>query len=624
MTKFDNVMHNSAAHRIILNVPNTAWNRDGSRKIETHFVYDLETRGLNATEPIFGACIKMETGEEWVFSCMRSMREHFESYAPCVCWAHNGSKFDIFGILGKEECYESKKVLGGTTIYELELNGVLYRDSSHLLDLPLRKLAKSVEMEKGITPQGFIDGTITHFDQVTEEEKEYCLMDCRILVVALRRLHQIYASLVSKKPRDIELPLTIASLAYRVWCAVSWPEHWTWTDARKRERGMGIGKKVFNEIFRDAEVGGRVQVFAHPGETIYGGVHTFDANSLYASQMLNQFPDLTSISKVGPTFEALKVCLDHPDRVCAALVRVVRPDGVPPMLPGKDGDNRRDWNITEFEGWLCEPELKLMLEIGYVVEEVKDLISARAIRPFDRFVNVLYDLRMAMKAKGDPAEAIVKRILCSLFGRFGIKERPMRIEGGEAIKKAQERDDYLERFEKRYHDGLGLQWPYLLDHGSMNRSPASQWFGFSSFILSYGRAELMRGILAAGHDILYVDTDSCHVRVESAERFREAISIGDKLGQWKQETDEPIHAAKYWEPKCYVHFNDEGERTLVKHKGVRVRDDDGEFLPSAGDLTQEQISRTVVTLYEGLRRNLEPGTPLITAKRSRRFYREET
>ena len=37
MTKFDNVMHNSTAHRIILNVPNTAWNRDGSRKIETHF-----------------------------------------------------------------------------------------------------------------------------------------------------------------------------------------------------------------------------------------------------------------------------------------------------------------------------------------------------------------------------------------------------------------------------------------------------------------------------------------------------------------------------------------------------------------------------------------------------------
>ena len=340
--------------------------------------------------------------------------------------------------------------------------------------------------------------------------------------------------------------------------------------------------------------------------------------------MLNQFRDPTSISKVGPTFEALKVCLDHPDRVCAALVRVVRPDGVPPMLPGKDGDNRRDWNITEFEGWLCEPELKLMLEIGYVVEEVKDLISARAIRPFDRFVNVLYDLRMAMKAKGDPAEVIVKRIMCSLFGRFGIKERPMRIEGGEAIKKAQERDDYLERFEKRYHDGLGLQWPYLLDHGSMNRSPASQWFGFSSFILSYGRAELMRGILAAGDDILYVDTDSCHVRASAAERFSDAIPIGRELGEWNQETKHPIHSATYWEAKAYVHFDEEGKRILVKHKGVKVKDDKGEYLPHAGDLTQEQISRTVVTLYEGLRRGWEPGTEMITAKRSRRVYREET
>ena len=622
MTRFDNVMHNSGIHRVIFNVPNKAENRDGSPKVEAHFVYDLETRGLNATQPIFGACIKMETGEESVFSCMESMRHHFEANAPCVAWAHNGSKFDIFGLLNKEECYESKKVLGGTTIYELELNGVLYRDSKHLLDLPLSKLAKSVGMEKGITPKGFIDGSITEFSQVTKEEVEYCLMDVRILAVALKRIKEIYASLLSVKPQDIELPLTIASLAYRVWCAVSWPEHWKWTDARKRERGMGIGKKVFNEIFREAEVGGRVQVFAEPGEMIYGGVHTYDANSLYASQMLNQFPDLTSISKVGPTFEALRVCIADPDRVCAAQVRIVRPEGVPPMLPGKDGDNRRDWNISEYEGWLCEPELKLMLEIGYVIEEVIDLISARAVRPFDRFVNVLYDLRLAMKKADDPAEIIVKRILCSLFGRFGIKERPSRIEGGDAIKKAQERDDYLERFEKRYHDGLGLQWPYLLDYGSMNRSPASQWFGFSSFILSYGRAELMRGILAAGDDVLYVDTDSVHVRIESAEKFKDAIDIGEKLGQWKQETDEPIHACRYWEPKCYVHYDSKGERILVKHKGVVTRDDDGEFFPSAGDLTQEQLSRTVVSLYEGLRRNLTPGTPLITTKRSRRFYRE--
>ncbi len=64
------------------------------------------------------------------------------------------------------------------------------------------------------------------------------------------------------------------------------------------------------------------------------------------------------------------------------------------------------------------------------------------------------------------------------------------------------------------------------------------------------------------------------------------------------------------------------ERVLVKHKGVMVRDNDGNFMPNAGDLTKEQTHRIVVSLYEGLRRGLEPGTPLTMTKKSRRFYVE--
>ena len=100
------------------------------------------------------------------------------------------------------------------------------------------------------------------------------------------------------------------------------------------------------------------------------------------------------------------------------------------------------------------------------------------------------------------------------------------------------------------------------------------------------------------------------------------MRIGDDLSGWKLETPQPIPAAIYWEPKAYLHLNAQGKRILVKHKGVRVYDDKGEFMPNAGDLTKEQIHRTVVSLYEGLRRDLTPGTPLLTKKRSRRFYRE--
>jgi hypothetical protein len=157
----------------------------------------------------------------------------------------------------------------------------------------------------------------------------------------------------------------------------------------------------------------------------------------------------------------------------------------------------------------------------------------------------------------------------------------------------------------------------------MRRPPASQWFGFSSFILSYGRERLMRGILAAGEGFAYCDTDSVHMSLDNAADFEAAIPIGDDLSEWKLETPEPIHTAVYWEPKAYLHLDSDGSRRLVKHKGVRVKDDAGNYLPNAGDLTKEQTHRTVVSLYEGLRRNLTPGTPLITTKRSRRFYRED-
>ena len=63
-------------------------------------------------------------------------------------------------------------------------------------------------------------------------------------------------------------------------------------------------------------------------------------------------------------------------------------------------------------------------------------------------------------------------------------------------------------------------------------------------------------------------------------------------------------------------------KLLVKHKGVRVRDDKGNFKPEAGDLTKAQTHRSVVSLYEGFRRGLEPGTELVTVKKSHRFYQE--
>jgi hypothetical protein len=234
----------------------------------------------------------------------------------------------------------------------------------------------------------------------------------------------------------------------------------------------------------------------------------------------------------------------------------------------------------------------------------------------------MYDMRMEMRDADDPAHAMVKLLMSSLYGRFGIKEKPKRIEGVEGIQKAQESDRWPDDFGLRFHDGARCEYPFLLDYGEMTRPPSSQFFGFSAFILSYGRERLMRAILAAGDGFLYCDTDSCHLLAEYREQFEAAIPIGNDLGEWKLETPIEIATAQYWEPKCYRFFNEAGEKVLVKHKGVYTKDQDGNYLEDAGDLTKVQSNITIVGLYDALRRGLEVGTPLTIEKRSARFYQE--
>ena len=220
-------------HRIIASKPL-------ANKGEPIWVVDIETWGLDASALAFGCFHNVSTGEERTFFTVEAMREFIEGEAPCIVYGHNSSRFDTVALYSPTELYNARKVATGTRIFELEPrylidgewvnSGVKYRDSKHLLSIPLSKIAVSIGMEKGITPQAYIDGTPR---PITDEDIEYCLLDCRILAAVLKRLRILYANLCGVNPQSIQLPLTVASMAYRVWCEMkgSWPEHWTWTDS---------------------------------------------------------------------------------------------------------------------------------------------------------------------------------------------------------------------------------------------------------------------------------------------------------------------------------------------------------------------------------------------------------
>ena len=271
-----------------------------------------------------------------------------------------------------------------------------------------------------------------------------------------------------------------------------------------------------------------------PGEVITEGIVSYDRNSMYPSEMrLQTFPDLRGIGFVGATMNALRMELENESRLCVANVRMTAGEGSYLGLPNRDSLGRRDWNQPTFEGYLCEPEIKFALEQGWTIEDVSVIVSAKAIRPFVPYVDEMFARRLEMKRNGDPAEKLIKLLMNALFGRYGIKEKPMRVDGI-ALDELECEDDYDDllvsgMLERHYYDGIGGQWPYVLDNREMLKTPSSQWFGFSSFILSYARANLGSAIVAAGDDAIYTDTDSVHMRVSAQERFERLMPIGEEF-----------------------------------------------------------------------------------------------
>lgn len=589
------------------------------RKIKRRYVCDIETWGLYASRFAFGCIIDIDTKEEHTFYTAEGMRAFFEWYAPCDVYAHNGTGFDYWSWISKLEGYTAKKLCRNTDILQMEIEKVTYYDTKFLFPMRLAQLGDAMQMPKGETPIDFIEGNVR---PINDLDIEYCLRDCRILVSALLGLQDSYAEWNGLPAGSVSLPLTTASMAYRTFCNTSWPKHWSYKNKKKNKIVQrGNCKAWFNNTSQKAYFGGRTEIFTDPGSKVYD-IISYDANSMFPSAQIapNMYPDILRCTRIGPTFSSLQHHLEREDRVCWADVDLVAIDeDAPRMMPNRI-NKRMNWKLNAYSGWLAEPELKYALENGWIVEKLRHLNSAEAINPFEDFVNYFYNLRMDMKRNGDPREVFVKLLLNSGYGRWGMKPYEKRIENPDEILKAQEKPEYEERYVQRFYDPVNLEMPYLLDMKALERTPESQWFGFASFITSHARVAQMKAITAAGEHVLYTDTDSVHLHTKGRKEFEKHISLGDELGEWKLETPTPLHSGIYYEPKAYTHFDRNGKRIQVKHKGVTLKDHTGKWLENAGDLTKIQNSISTVKLYSALRRKLIPGEKIETEKISKRYY----
>jgi len=270
-----------------------------------------------------------------------------------------------------------------------------------------------------------------------------------------------------------------------------------------------------NLAARPAFYGGRVENFA-VGQVPH--VNMYDANSLYpAVQAGGRFP--------------------HPSHLCyedqprpdggywkwqgIAEVTVTAPPSFIPPLPYRHlgrlffptGRMRGAWPLSE---------LRAARERGAVIESVEWVVGTDVtFNPFEDFVETLYARRQGYLAEGNARHALLKLILNSLYGRFGLNP-----------------DHALYRL---------IRLPQTPDWSALRGYTTSEWndevvaYGempswgmpsyvnvlFAAQIASDARLRLTSALLGEGERAIYCDTDSLLTTG--------ALPVGEGLGEWRQQ-----------------------------------------------------------------------------------------
>lgn len=590
-------------------------------KKNRYYYWDIETWGLNPRNVAF-IVVKPERQytqampEEWLFHSHEHMRSWIDSLPKGfnhIFYAHNSHKFDTLAIYTAQEIIDSPKCMAGSTIYTLQPEKHLeFRDSKHILVAPLRAYGA-----KGITPEKFINEDDENFGNIlsiTDDDLDYCRLDVDILREAIVTMRGAFQEWTGKDNAD--LPLTAASLAYRVWCSQSWPENWSYTGKSGKKYYSVTFPHAANEAARKGYFGGRVQVFEGFEGVEVERVMSGDFNGLFPAMMVQHpFPNPNKIYRRHPSIQGLQQARAKGWCYWGHVVMQAG-EGAELFLPTLI-DKKADYNQTSFDGYLMFPEINYALENGWTLKEVKELYVSPPCNHFKEHMLFFYELRMRLKAAGDSREHFIKVApMNSLYGKFGQRDKLERIEDIEGINKIIAEDGWQERYEIKHWNAVSPKF-YLVE-----REPSliskNTFFPWAASVTSYARVQLQQAISQcrnAGYEVVYCDTDSVHIHnIDKLENI--PLDIGKDLGQvdWEfaKDFDGIIPKAIYWERKAYVWFDNAGKKLKIKHKGVSESD---------GDLTKEQFNISVIQPRTAMRRNIQSGYENVVPKRSSRYYR---
>lgn len=435
-------------------------------------------------------------------------------------YAHNGGRWDWLSLVRwlakqKEGFEHIDGIMSGGRLICLKLRigkiAVDLCDSLALLKESLDSLGKCFFGE------GKIDtgGKLPHEIYATDPDKyyEYLKRDCELLLRVIEKAGELIFTKIAKVK---SLKLTVGSTAMMIW------KHFL-------DRPITVPTSATVKSFlREGYTGGRVEVF-QPG--YIGAVKIFDVCSMYPYVMANCDVPTCGDGWWSGSFDAARKGIYQIDFV-------QRDKSIPAVLGQYAG-----------EATVFDPEIRLLMELGVSLRIKKGYIFAEKGKLFREYVDKLYPLKQ--ENKGNGLGVLTKFLLNSLYGKTA-----QHATGGKIVWM-----DTYEPNEKTIDGPVPFhgdeEFGYVLERTSCPH----EHVGIAGVITSEARCHLYRGMLAAGKDLIYVDTDSIH----TAGQFD--FKIGSSLGDWNLESQaEGAYAGK----KIYA-LRMKGGEEKIRVKGITVK-----------------------------------------------------
>lgn len=539
---------------------------------ETH--NDEESIAKRETSVWLGCIInensKIEDPDSYIYSIeefvdrleqMSSRYRHHKQKRPCknIClydynlsfeWSfilpelyRRGFKFKEIITEEDEYCFNSVSTRSCSSVWQVQLKfgkksgTVLFRDLAKVFGGGLGKVAKSFGLE---TQKGSIDyrKNRLHDYVVTDEEREYCFKDCRILVEILMIMND-------KQDKTFFKCASMATYATTKMIEKGYKGYKPYKDFREEYPSLDQKEVLF---LRDGVEGG---ITYAPPRWQYVDIQTpvlhIDAHQMHPSQAyFKLFPVGRGTYGVGKPKDMItkinccRIMISYTGVILHSIIKLIGVDAI-------DNAIITVWDFEIATMMKCYKNLKIKF-LDYYSYNIQRL-------PWRKFYSENYKKRLVAKKNNDTYNILYYKLLNnSSYGK--LLEKPhndimINIVNSEGIITSLVEEKPKEQLKSN------AKFTYL---------------PVGSSIPAYSRCELIETAFKldpSGLKVVYFDTDSIFIIYdEEVKRIWESgiINKNDFLGGWAQE--EIISRAEFSAPKRYKTINQDTGETTIKMAGI--------------------------------------------------------